>query len=301
MFLTTLYRIAKTSFKSFCRNWWLSLAATLIMVLTLITISFFVSLLVITNKTTESLRDKADLIVYFNDTASKDQIFALQNILVSRTDVKNVDYVSKEKALERWKSQQGNETVKNYITAEENPLPQSLEVKAQTPEDLDKINTYLMGNDYKPIVKQISYEKNKQLINKLVNIAKFVKKIGYSLSTVFVLISILIIYNTVRLTIFARSEEIDIMKLVGGSDWYIRGPFVFEGIGYGVLGAIISSIVFYFFFRLTIPQAEVYLGLSNLNSSYLGLNVALIIAMQFLAGILLGGLCSVIAVKKHLK
>jgi cell division transport system permease protein len=301
MFLTTLYRIAKTSFKSFCRNWWLSLAATLIMVLTLITISFFVSLLVITNKTTESLRDKADLIVYFNDTASKDQIFALQNIIVSRADVKNVDYVSKEKALERWKSQQGNETVKNYITEDENPLPQSLEVKAQTPEDLDKINTYLLGDDYKPIIKQISYEKNKQLINKLVNITKFVKKIGYSLSIVFVLISVLIIYNTVRLTIFARSEEIDIMKLVGGSDWYIRGPFVLEGIGYGVLGAIISSIVFYFFFRLTIPQAETYLGLSNLNSSYLGLNVVLIILMQFLAGILLGGFCSVIAVKKHLK
>lgn len=301
MFLTTLYRIAKTSFKSFCRNWWLSLAATLIMVLTLITISFFVSLLVITNKTTESLRDKADLIVYFNDTSSKDQIFALQNILVSRTDVKNVNYVSKEKALERWKAQQGNETVKNYITETDNPLPQSLEVKAQTPEDLDKINTYLLGDDYKPIIKTISYEKNKQLINKLVNITKFVKKVGYSLSTVFVLISILIIYNTVRLTIFARSEEIDIMKLVGGSDWYIRGPFVLEGIGYGVLGAIISSIVFYLFFRLTIPQAEAYLGLSDLNSSYLGLNILVIILMQFLAGILLGGFCSIIAVKKHLK
>jgi len=301
MLLTTFYRIARTSFRSFCRNWWLSLAATLIMVLTLITISFFVSLLVITNKTTESLRDKADLIVYFNDTSSKDQIFALQNILVSRTDVKNVNYISKEKALERWKAQQGNETVKNYITETDNPLPQSLEVKAQTPEDLDKINTYLLGDDYKPIIKTISYEKNKQLINKLVNITKFVKKVGYSLSTVFVLISILIIYNTVRLTIFARSEEIDIMKLVGGSDWYIRGPFVLEGIGYGVLGAIISSIVFYLFFRLTIPQAETYLGLSDLNSSYLGLNIVIIILMQFLTGILLGGFCSIIAVKKHLK
>lgn len=301
MLLTTFYRIARTSFRSFCRNWWLSLAATLIMVLTLITIAFFVSLLVITNKTTQSLRDKADLIVYFQDSASKDQIFALQNILVSRTDVKNVDYISKEKALERWKSQQGNETVKNYINEAENPLPQSLEVKAQQPEDLDRINTYLQGEDYKPIVKQISYEKNKQMINKLVNITHFVKKVGYSLSTVFVLIAILIIYNTVRLTIFARSEEIDIMKLVGGSDWYIRGPFVLEGIGYGILGAIISSVVFFLFYRLTIPQAESYLGLSNMNTSFLGLNTALINLMQFAAGILLGGFCSVIAVKRHLK
>jgi len=279
----------------------LSVAATLIMILTLITISFFISLLVITNRTTESLKDKADLIVYFNDEATKDQIFALQNILVSRSDVESVDYISKEKALEKWRSRKGNEGIKDYITDEENPLPRSLEVKSPNPEDLEKINAYLKGDDYKPIVKQISYEKNKQLIDKLVSVTKFIKKVGYSLSTIFVLIAILIIYNTVKLTIFARSEEIEIMKLVGGSDWYVRGPFVVEGISYGILGAAVSSVIFYFFFRLSIPTAESYLGLSNLNSSYLGLNIPLIIIIQLLTGIVLGGFCSVIAVKKHLK
>lgn len=301
MILTTLYRIIKTSLKSFWRNWWLSVAATLIMILTLITISFFISLLVITNRTTESLKDKADLIVYFNDESTKDQIFALQNILVSRSDVESVDYISKEKALEKWKSRKGNEEIKNYITDTENPLPRSLEVKSSNPEDLESINTYLQDDDYKPIIKQISYEKNKQLIEKLVNVTKFIKKVGYSLSSIFVLIAILIIYNTVKLTIFARSEEIEIMKLVGGSDWYVRGPFVVEGIGYGILGAIVSSIVFYFFFRFSIPSAESYLGLSDLNSSYLGLNMTLIIIVQFVTGIFLGGLCSIIAVRKHLR
>jgi cell division transport system permease protein len=118
---------------------------------------------------------------------------------------------------------------------------------------------------------------------------------------VFVLISVLVIYNTIRLTIFARSAEIEIMKLVGASDLYVRGPFVFEGMGYGIIGAIVSSIIFFFAFRLIVPAAENYLGLSNLNSNYLGISLALIIGLQFLIGLMLGTFCSVLAIKKHLK
>lgn len=301
MFLTTFYRITKTSVISLWRNRWLSLAATLIMVLTLFTISVFVSLLVVTNKTTQALRDKVDMTVYFNETTTKDQIFSIQNILLTRSDIKNVDYISKEKALERWKIRnKDDEKIRDVISESDNPLPRSLEVKTQNPEDLEKINTYLNGNDYKPLIRDISYRKNKDLVNRLVSITSFIKLGGYTLSGVFVLIAILIIYNTIRLTIYARSEEIEIMKLVGGSDWYIRGPFILEGVSYGILGAIISSIIFYFAFKFTIPIAENYLGLTNLNSSYLGMNMALIVLMQALAGLLLGTFCSIIAVRKHL-
>lgn len=301
MLLTTLYRITKTSIVSFCRNWWLSLAATLIMILTLVTISFFVSLLVVTNKTTQSLREKADLTAYFHDTATTDQIFAIQDVLFARSDVKKVDYVSKEAALDRWRNRKGNEEIRDVVSETDNPLPRSLEIKAQKPEDLEKINDYLSADEYKSIIKQISYQKNKDLIDRLVRITTFIKIVGYSLSALFVLISLLIIYNTVRLTIYARSEEIEIMKLVGGSDWHIRGPFVIEGVGYGFLGAIISSFVFYFFLKFSVPSAEKYLGIVNMNSSYLGLNLIVMTLLQFIVGMILGGFCSVLAIKKHLK
>jgi len=301
MLFTTLYRVAKTSAKSFWRNWWLSLATTLVMVLALVTIAFFISLLVITGKTTESLREKADLTVYFQDSASDDQIAALQSVLALRSDVKTITYVSKDQALAIWRSRKSNEEVKDYINETDNPLPRSIEIKAQNPEDLANINGYLNADDYKPLIKQISYEKSKQLIDRLVGISKFIKQIGYTLSTVFILIAFLIIYNTVRLTIFARSEEIEIMKLVGASDWYVRGPFMMEGIGYGIVGAIGASLLFAFFFKLMIPSAESYLNISDLNSSYLGINVAWIIVLQFATGIVLGGVCSGLAVKKHLK
>lgn len=301
MFLITFYRISKMSLISLWRNRWLSLAATFIMILTLVTISIFASLLIVINRTTETLRDKVDMTVYFNDTTSNDQIFAIQNILVSRSDVKSADYISKDKALERWQERnKDNEKIRDIISVTDNPLPRSLEIKTQDPEDLAKIYAYLQGDDYKPLIREISYQKNKNLIDRLVRITTFIKIGGYTLSLVFVLISILIIYNTIRLTIFARSDEIEIMKLVGASDWYVRGPFIIEGVSYGLLGGIVSALILSTALHFIVPFAENYLGASNLNSSYLGMNLALIIAMQFAAGMLLGVLCSVMAIKKHL-
>lgn len=297
----SLYRIAKMALISFWRNRWLSLAATLIMALTLITISFFISLLFITNRTTQTLQSKVDMSVYFEDTASKDQIFAIQNLLLSRSDIKNVDYVSKEQALEIWKKRnQDNAKIRDIISETDNPLPRSLEIKTENPEDLAKIDTMLSSADYKPLIKEISYKKNKDMIDRLVRITSFIKLLGWSLSLVFVTISILIIYNTIRLTIFARQEEIEIMKLVGASDWYVRGPFILEGMAYGVLAAIVSSVIYYFALRWSIPSTEKYLNLSDLSSSYIGVNTMFIVFMQILIGVFLGVLCSIFAIRKHL-
>lgn len=301
MILTTFYRILKTSIISLWRNRWLSLAATLIMVLTLFTISFFVSVLVVIDKTTEVLKDKVDISVYFNETTSKDQIFAVQNSLLSRSEVESVDYISKEKALERWRERNvDNEKVRDIITENYNPLPRSLEIKTEKTEDLEKINSFLESADYKPLIKEISYRKNKLLIDRLVRITSFVKYIGWILSAAFVIISILIVYNTIRLTIFARSDEIEIMRLVGANDYYVQGPFILEGIAYGIAGAILSSLVLLLALKLFLPAAETYLGVSNVQKIFSGSNFSLIIGLQAVLGLLLGTGCSLFAIRKHL-
>lgn len=304
MLFTTLKRILKTSLLSLWRNRWLSLAAVLIMVMTLFTISIFSTVLIVTNKTTDSLRGKVDISVYFNDSTSKDQIFALQNVLLSRSDIKSVDYVSKEQALKVWQQRNaGNDKIRDLITDSFNPLPRSLEIKTNETEDLEKVNAFLDSADYKSLIKEngISYRKNKDLIDRLVKITSFLKTSGWILSSIFVLISILIIYNTVRLTIYARCEEIEIMRLVGASDWYVQGPFFVEGLSYGLVGSIISSIILYIGFRFTLPAAERYLEVNNLNGNYLGINFWEIVSIQVLVGLVLGTFCSVWATKRHLK
>lgn len=271
------------------------------MVFTLFTISFFISLLLMTGSATELLKSKVDITAYFNETASKDQIFAVENALLSRSDVKTVDYISKEEALKRWQERNNdNENLKNIVSETYNPLPRSLEIKTENPEDLEAIDTFLSASDYQPLIKEISYRKNKDLVDRLVRITSFIKYIGWILSGVFVVVSILIIYNTIRLTIYARKDEIDIMNLVGASDWYIQGPFVLEGISYGILGAIVSSAILLAVSGLLVPIASNYLGIGTVSFNSAG-NLAMIVSVELLTGIFLGVICSAFAVRKHLK
>ena len=302
MNLVALKRIIKTALNSLRRNSWLSIASTLIMIITLIVISVFVSLSVITNRVTEALKDRIDMAAYINDSVTQDQIYSLQKIISSRTDVEQVIYVSKEEAMQRWQERnRDNPKIRDVVTAENNPLPRSLEIKTKNPENLEKIAKMLESQDYAPLIKELSYRKNKEIINRLIRLTNFIRIFGWSLSAVFILISILVIYNTVRLTIFARSEEIAIMKLVGATDWYIRGPFIVEGISYGIIATVIASIILYFAFSIIMPVARNYLGGFDLGDGYLGVSFGLVVLLQLAVGIVLGTACSILAVKKHLK
>ena len=302
MLFTALARILKTAVISLWRNRWLSLAATLIMVITLLIISIFISLTVITNRVTAKIEDKIDMVAYIKEEASDSQIFALKKMLLNRSDVATVNYVSKEEALKRWKeSNRLRETIRDVITAEDNPLPRSLEIKTNEPEQMEALAEVLNSQDYAPLIEKLSYTENKQMINRLIRFANFIKLTGLVLSIIFVMISILIIYNTIRLTIFARSDEIEIMRLVGATDWYIRGPFIFEGIAYAILATFIASILIFFAFRLTVPMAENYLGDFDIGKGYLGVNFALVVLMQFGVSVILGMACSALAIKKYLK
>lgn len=302
MTLVSFYRILKTSMTSFWRNRWLSLAATLMMVLTLFIISFFVSILLVTNKTAESLRSKVDMSVYFNDSTSKDQIFALQNILLSRSDIKRVEYTSKEKALEIWRERyRDNDKIRDAINSTDNPLPRSLEIKTERPEDLESINIFLTSADYKPLIRDISYAQSKLIIDRLVQITNFAENVGVIVSLIFIIISVLIIFNAISLAINSRSEEIEIMRLVGASDWYVQGPFFIEGAGYGILGAVLASAVSFLAMKLSFPAIVNYLGSSSADLIYSGINYWLIAGLELATGLFLGIICTVLAVRKYLK
>ena len=301
MFLISFYRILKTAAITLWRNRWLSLAAILVMVLTLFTISFFSSTIVLINRTANTLRAKVDIAVYFNDSASKDQIFAIQKTLSARSDVRSVAYVSKEDAFARWQANnQSNVKIRDLISTDYNPLPRSLEIKTNRTEDLDKINEFLSSPDFAPLIKEISYQQNRDLIGRLLKITTFVSTLGWVLSLLFMLISILIIYNTIRLTIYARSEEIEIMKLVGANDWYVQGPFLLEGMAYGIGASIISTGILYLAFRLVMPAVGNYLGASG-TALFNGVSFWLIVIVQLIIGLVLGIGCSVFAVRRHLK
>ena len=302
MIITLFLRIIKTAMISLWRNRWLSIVSGLIMVITLIIISVFASLNIIANKVTSDLKDKIDMEAFIEESATDDQVFALRKLLLVRTDIEKVDYVSKEDALREWQERnRDNEQIRDVIDAENNPLPRSLEIKTVEPESLEDIAKLLETQEYSPLIKDLSYRKNREMIDRLVKIANFIKIAGWSMSVIFIVISILVIYNTIRLTIFARSEEIEIMKLVGASDWFVRGPFIIEGIVYGIFATIVASSILFLSFQLIMPATQNYLGGFDLGDGYLGVSFLFVIILELGVSVLLGMICSLLAVKRYLK
>jgi len=296
-------RIIKLGLTNFWRNRWLSFASTLIMSLTLLVISIFVILTLVIGKTTDSIKSKMDISVYFNDSANMEQIVNLQQKVAGRTDVREVVYVSKEEALAIFRNQQQGKRVSEYIKPEENPLPRSLEIKAQAAESLKDIAQYLDQAEFKNIVQNISYQENKKIIERLIAITSFVKELGLLLSLTFVIISVLVVLNTIRLTIFSRKDEIEIMRLVGASDIFVKVPFIVEGLLYGILATFISSGLLWAGVVVIAPRIEQYLGssVSSRMTSFFYDHFLIIISLELLVGITISIVCSLMSIRKHLR
>jgi len=296
-------RIVKLGLINFWRNRWLSFAATLIMTMTLLIITTFVVLTLVIGKTTDSIRERMDISVYFKDSASVEQIVDIQRQLAARSDVKAVQYISKEEALERFRDQQQGKKISEFINPEENPLPRSLEIKATQPEDLDDINQFINQEKFTNAIHNISYQQNKKIIDRLIAVTSFIKEVGWLMSIVFVLISILVVMNTIRLTIFTRKDEIEIMRLVGANDAFVRIPFVIEGLLYGILATIFATAMVWLGLAVLAPRTEQYLGLnvSHQMINFFIHNLWLMLFLELVVGVIIGVTCSLISIRKHLK
>lgn len=299
----SISRITNLGLTNFWRNRWLSLASTLVMTLTLLIITLFAVMTIVIGKTTDRIKEKIDVSVYFKDSATTQEISDLQQDLAGRSDVKEVRYISKEEALEIWNERQKNQRIKELVKPEENPLPRSLTIKAIDPASLEDIASYLDDPELSSIIHKISYEDNKQIIDKLLAITSFIKKIGLAFSVVFIIVSVLVILNTIRLTIFTRREEIEIMRLVGASDRFIRVPFIVEGILYGFIACILAMMVMWIGIGMVTPLTNQYLGTAVTENmqQFFWSHFALIFALQFLVGILVGIGCSLFSIRKYLK
>lgn len=296
-------RIMKLGITNFWRNSWLSFAATLIMTLTLIIITIFVILTLVIGRTTDVIRAKMDVSVYFKETATTDQIIDLQRQVANRNDVKEVRYISKDEAIEKCKTQTQCKKVIIFNNPGENPLPRSLDIKPISADNLDQIAQFVGQEEFKPMIDNISYQDNRMMMERIIAFTAFTKEIGWFLSIVFAFISIFVILNTVRLAIFTRRDEIEIMRLVGASDAFIKVPFVVEGTMYGFLATIFAMGLQWVGLLAIGPRIEKYFGvemLQQLNSFFISY-FWMILGLELCVGVLIGVCCSLISVKKYLK
>ena len=249
MTLTGFIRSSKLGFTNFIRNYWLSLAATLVVTLMLFTMSVFAVQSVVIYRTTETLKQKINLEIFFSDSATDDQIQTLRQVLANRIDVKSVTYISKEQAYQIFNQRNTSDQIKSLVTPEDNPLPRSIEIQATDPSKLADISAFLDSNDYQTLILSKSDQDSSQqrLIQNLATTAQTTRRNGLFLSAIFFFIATLMVFNTARIVIHAREDEIEIMRLVGSTEGFIQWPFVLEGILYGIIGALLASGLLYVF------------------------------------------------------
>ncbi len=297
----TFVRVLKSGWSSFWRNKWLSSAAVFMMSLTILGISGVLMINVLINSFTSALEDKVDISVYFNLDASEEEILEARQELVKLDEVKSVEYVSRQEALKRFKEKhQDNEVLMQSLDElERNPLEASLNIKAQDASQYEVIVNFFNQEEYQPIVDKINYLENKTVIDRLSAITATIRKLSLIGLLVLVGLAVLVTFNTIRLTIYSVRKEIKVMKLVGASNWFARGPFIVEGAMYGIAAAVISFLVLYPALWYFSPKITLYLPGTDLFYFFQS-NLLSIILIQLGAGIILGTVSSLVAIKRYL-
>ncbi len=261
----------------------------------------------ILNKTLDEIRGKVDVNVYFVTNALEEDILALQKTLEGLPEVESAVYTSREQALQDFRSRHENDqfTIQALEELGENPLGASLNIRAVDPSNYEGIAMFLesqpiLSRDGVSIIDKVNYAQNREAIDKLTRIINAADKMGFLVAVISIIASVLITFNTIRLAIYVSREEISIMRLVGASSSYIRGPFVVVGTIYGVIAGIITLIAFY--------PLSYWVG-GHTENFFIGLNVfdyyvsnfGQIFLVVILSGMAIGALSSFLAVRKYLK
>jgi len=307
MFWTTLKRIIKAGFISFWRNGSVSLSAVFVMIVALFMIASTLLITAFLGTALKDLQDKIDINIYIDSKAPETAIMDLKKQLETLPEVKMVSYISREQALTdfRARHEDDHRIIQALDEIGDNPLPAALTVKAREPSQYEGIANFLSNKSELTaggnlsIVSKVNYNDNKVAIDRLAKLIAGVQKLGSIITLVLVGISILITFNTIRLAIFIARDEIGVMRLVGGSREYIRGPFVVEGILYGLVAAFLTLLLFYPITYWLKNTTQVFYGGVDLLHYFVA-NFAQIFAIIFLSGIVLGAVSSYLAVRKYL-
>ncbi|OGC80700.1 hypothetical protein A2943_02310 [Candidatus Adlerbacteria bacterium RIFCSPLOWO2_01_FULL_51_16] len=304
----TTKRIFRAGFLDFWRNGFVSLSAILMMIFTLFIIGVSVFTGVILQTTLSEFRSQADMNVYFTVDAQEQRIVELKSSLEALPEVKSVEYLSREEALAAFRERHQNDqlTLQALDELEDNPLGAVLNVEAKDITQYGAIAQFLQGQQAlqagePSVIDKINYfdEAHRAAIDRLTAITDSSKLIGFFIILVLVATTIAISLNTIRLAIYTSRDEISVMRLVGAGQFYIRAPFMVEGVLYGLIAGVITLVLFYPLTWWLGATTEDFFGGINIFSYYLS-HFPLFFLLIVGTGVVLGAVASFLAVRRYL-
>ena len=306
MFWINVKRIIRSGYKSFMRSGFTSLASVLVMTITLTVFVGLIYLQATLQTSLENIRDKVDVTIYFVPDTIENQILSVKDSLAKVPEVASVTYTSQDDALKIFREKHANDylTIQALDELSENPLGASLNVKAKDPTQYESITKYFeQNNDFSKdaltIIDKIDYHQNKIVIDRLTAIIHGAERLGFALSLILVLVSIMITFNTIRLIIYMSREEIGVMRLVGAANKYIRGPFMVSGALVGIFASLITILLFWPVSIWLGSQMGEFLGIDLFH--YYASNFFQSFSILLFSGIIIGGISSLFAIHRYLK
>ena len=295
---------ARESLQNFRRNWVMSLGAVVTIYLSLLLVGVFLAAGVVVQNVVKSVEDKVSIQVFLKDGAATTDVNSLQQSLLSDPAVAGVEYTSKEKALETFKQdmKQSPEIIQQL---EGNPLPASLDVTLKHPQEVQatvdkiKVNPLFLKVADRPDAPEESLKYGQQVVKKLFAFTQVVRVFGIVIVCMLAAVSLIFINNTIRLAIYARRKEIGTMRLVGASNWFIRTPFLLEGILQALIGAGLAILTVAGLQAAVMPRLGE--ALPFLPVSMTGQATAQIALVLVGSGVLIGLLGSGFAMRRYLK
>ncbi len=304
MLWLNLKRIMRSGFVNFWRNGYVSFASVVVMVVTLFVISSIIFTNAMLSSVLDTLKTKVDINVYFVNDAPESSILSIKRQVESLPEVAEATYLTREEALVAFKKKHENDQTILQALSElgENPLGAVLNVRAKETSQYESIANFLDSQQQageSTIIEKVTYFENKEAIDALTRIIDASKQLGGVITAIFVLVSIVITFNTIRLAIYISREEIAVMKLVGASYMYIRGPFVVGGIMAGIVAALISLVLLYPLTYWLGPTTEkLFAGISIWQ--YYTSHFAELFVILVISGAFIGAVSSYLAVRKYL-
>lgn len=297
-----LKRILKSGWQSFRRQDHLSVATILVLT---ITISLIASLFLfqrVLGALIIEAREKAAISVYFKEESAEKEIFELERELKSFPEVAEISYISREEALEKFSERHQKDQILMESLSEvgSNPFLASLSIKTIGSEDYQNLVEFLSQNSSRDLIEKVDYHQRKSIIDKIFQITGFLQRSGLVISLLLMTISLLLTFNTIRLAISSFGEEIRIMRLVGASNWFIRGPFLLQGV-FSALVALLISLPLLF--------ASIYFVSSRAEAIFTGVKIfayfqndfGRIFLIQVVSALFLAVVPAFLAIRKYLE
>jgi cell division transport system permease protein len=304
--MTGLKRVMKAGFVGFWRNAYVSLASIFVLAIALFVIGSTMFLNQLLAVSLDMVQSKVDINVYFVPDATSDEIDRILSSVESLPEVASVEFTSREDALKQYRENNQDDEIALQALEEldKNPLGANIAIQARDTSQYESVARFLdeqkaLEQPLSPVIDEISYSRTKDSIDALTSIINVTEQASFIVMGVLLLAAILITFNTVRLAIYTSREEIAIMRLVGASNMFIRGPFMLQGIMYGFIAGLLALLLFYPILVWLGPRTEAFFELNLFN--YYVTNFGEIFVVLIGIGIILGVVSSTLAVARYLR